>query len=125
LASITGGNLLVERIGDGSGVLSNSAAEVSVLEFATTGGPAVQSIRFPTSGTDQVTDSGTATSNGYLNVWNDFVGVPGYNASAGTSSVAGTNTKVATVLGSDGTVASRTLFQPRVAYRLQAIIFAA
>ena len=110
LASITGGNLLVERIGDGSGVLSNSATEVSVLEFATTGGPAVQSIRFPTSGTDKVTDSGTATSNGYLNVWNGFVGVPGYNASAGTSSVAGTNTKVATVLGSDGTVASRTLF---------------
>ena len=101
LASITGGNLLVERIGDGSVALTNVAAEVAVLEFATTGGPAIQSIRFPTSGTDQVTDSGSATSNGYLNVLNGFVGVPGYNASAGSAGVASTNTKVGTVLGSD------------------------
>lgn len=110
LASITGGNLLVERIGDGSVALTNVASEVAVLEFATTGGPAIQSIRFPTSGTDQVTDSGSATSNGYLNVLNGFVGVPGYNASAGAAGVASTNTKVGTVLGSDGAVASRTLF---------------
>ena len=110
LAAITGGNLLVERIGDGTTALSNSAFQVAAVEYARTGGTAVQTIALPTSGANQVTDSGSATSNGYLNVYNGLVGIPGYNSAAGSGSVAASNTKVGTVIGSDGNVASRTLF---------------
>ena len=104
------GNLLVQRIGDGTTTLGSAAAAVSVLEYSRSGGSAVQTITFPTTGSNQVTDSGSATSNGYLNVYNGYVGVSGYNTAAGTTSVAGLNTKVGTVLNGDGTVASRNLF---------------
>jgi hypothetical protein len=110
LAAITGGNLLVERIGDGSTALSNSSTQVAIAEYARTGGTAVQTIALPTTGANQVTDSGSATSNGYLNVYNGVVGIPGYNSPTGTASIASANTKVGTVLGQDGLVASRTLF---------------
>jgi hypothetical protein len=110
LAAFVGGNLLVERIGDGSTALTNAAFQVSLLEYATSGGSAVQTMVLPTSGANQVTDSGTATSNGYLNILNGRVAVPGYNSPAGTAGVATLNTKVATVIGQDGNVASRTLF---------------
>lgn len=104
------GNLLVQRMGDGTTTLSSAAATVSVLEFSRSGGSAVQTVNFPTTGPNQVTDSGSASSNGYLNVYNGYVGVSGYNSAAGTASVAGLNTKVGTVLNGDGTVASRNLF---------------
>lgn len=110
LAAITGGNLVVERIGDGSTALSNAAFQVAAVEYARAGGAAVQTIALPTTGANQVTDSGSATSNGYLNVYNGLVGIPGYNSAAGTAGVAALNTKVGTVIGSDGNVASRTLF---------------
>ena len=106
----TSGNLIVERVGDGTTALSSAATSVAVLEYAKTGGSAVQTINMPTSGSNQVTDSGSATSNGYLNVYNGYVGVSGYNAASGTASVASSNTKVGTVLNNDGSTASRTLF---------------
>ncbi|MFN5228106.1 MAG: hypothetical protein ACK5FS_04490, partial [Planctomycetota bacterium] len=40
LAAFVGGNLLVERIGDGSTALTNAAFQVSLLEYATSGGSA-------------------------------------------------------------------------------------
>lgn len=110
LAAITGGNLVVERIGNGTTALSNAAFQVAAVEYARTGGAAVQTIELPSSLPNPVTDSGSATSNGYLNVYNGFVGIPGYNNAAGTAGVAALNTKVGTVIGSDGNVASRTLF---------------
>jgi hypothetical protein len=110
LAAITGGNLLVERVGDGTTVLSSASTQVAIAEYARTGGSAVQTIALPTTGANQVTDSGSATSNGYLNVYNGVVGIPGYNSASGTASVTSANTKVGTVLGQDGLAASRTLF---------------
>ena len=110
LASITGGNILVERVGDGTTALSSASTQVAIAEYARTGGSAVQTIALPTTGANQVTDSGSATSNGYLNVYNGVVGIPGYNSASGTASVASANTKVGTVLGQDGLVASRTSF---------------
>lgn len=104
------GNLLVQRMGNGTATLSSAATSVAVQEFARTGGPAVQTIDFPTTGSGQVTDSGSATSNGYLNVYNGYVGVSGYNSATGTAGVASLNTKVGTVLDGSGTVASRNLF---------------
>jgi hypothetical protein len=75
-------------------------------------GATQQTLSLPTSGSTQVTDSGSATSNGYLNVYNGLLAVSGYNAASGTASVASSNTKVGTVIGSDGNVstATRTLF---------------
>ena len=108
MAGIFGsGNVVVERIGNGTTTLSSAATAVSVIEM-NTAGVTQQQLDLPTSGSSQVTDSGSATSNGYLNVYNGLLAVSGYNAASGTASVASSNTKVGTVIGSDGSVASAT-----------------
>ena len=106
-----GGNIVVERVGDGTTALSSAATAVSVIEMSKAG-VTQQTLSLATSGGSQVTDSGSATSNGYLNVYNGLLAVSGYNAASGTASVAGSNTKVGTVIGSDGNVsnATRTVF---------------
>ena len=112
MAGIFGsGNIVVERVGNGTTTLSSAATAVSVIEM-NTAGVTQQQLDLPTSGGSQVTDSGSATSNGYLNVYNGLLAVSGYNAASGTASVAGSNTKVGTVIGSDGNVsnATRTVF---------------
>ena len=112
MAGIFGsGNLVIERVGDGTATLSNAATAVTVIEMNKSG-TTQQTLSLPTSGSTQVTDSGSATSNGYLNVYNGLLAVSGYNAASGTASVAASNTKVGTVIGSDGNVstATRTLF---------------
>jgi hypothetical protein len=112
MAGIFGsGNVVVESIGNGTTALSSAATAVSVIEM-NTAGVTQQQLDLPTSGGTQVTDSGSATSNGYLNVYNGLLAVSGYNAASGTASVAGSNTKVGTVIGSDGNVsnATRTVF---------------
>ena len=102
--NLTVGNLVVERVGvGGATVLASTAQNVAVLEF-TTSGTAVQTITFPTTGATQQTDSGSATSNGYLNSYNGFVAVTGHNSQAGTANVASANTKVTSVLDNTGTV---------------------
>jgi len=108
-APFTLGNVVVERIGDGATTLGNTASAIAVLEY-TTGGTPVQTISFPGSGATQQTDSGTATSNGYLTSHAGFISVPGYNVATGTAGVASGNTKVNSILGADGTVVSRTTF---------------
>ena len=108
MAGIFGsGNVVVERIGNGTTTLSSAATAVSVIEM-NTAGVTQQQLDLPTSGSSQVTDSGTATSNGYLNVYNGLLAVSGYNAASGTANVTNSNTKVGTVIGSDGSVASAT-----------------
>jgi len=112
MAGIFGsGNVVVERVGDGTAALSSAATAVSVIEMSKAG-VTQQTLSLPTSGSTQVTDSGSATSDGYLNVYNGLLAVSGYNAASGTASVAASNTKVGTVIGSDGNVstATRTLF---------------
>jgi len=108
-AAFTAGNLVVERVGNGSATLSSAATPVSVIEY-TSSGSSIQTLNLPTSGANQVTDSGSATSDGYLNFYNGYLGISGYNTASGTSSVAALNTKVGTIYGSDGNVASRTAF---------------
>jgi len=108
----TAGNLLVSRYGDGTTALTSAAAAVAINEYTTAAGQssAVQSIAFATSGANQFTDSGSATSNGYLNTYNGYVAIAGYNAATGTASVAGSNTKVVQVLDSTGSVVNRAVF---------------
>ena len=103
------GNILVERLGNGTTALSNAATDIAVLEF-TTSGSAIQTISFPSTGATQQTDSGSASSNGYLSSYNGFVAVTGNNSSAGTASVAGLNTKVTSVLDNTGAVVNRTTY---------------
>ena len=110
LAGVFGaGNLLVSRYGDGTTTLSGSATAVAINEY-TSAGSLAQSIAFATSGANQFTDSGTATSNGYLNTYNGYVAITGYNSASGTASVASTNTKAVQVLDSTGAIVNRALF---------------
>jgi hypothetical protein len=104
------GNLLVERIGTGTSTLGSTAAPIAVMEY-TTSGSLAQTIAFPSTGSDQQTDSGSATSNGYLNFNAGHLSVPGSNSSAGTASVAGLNTKVNSLFdATTGALVNRTVF---------------
>ena len=112
-AGFSSGSLVVERIGDGSTTLSNASAAISVLEV-TTSGSLSQTITLPSSGTTPQTDSGSASSNGYLNTYFSggvgYVSVPGLNLATGTVSAAGLNVKVNSTLDATGNVINRTLF---------------
>ncbi len=103
------GSLVVERIGTGTATLTSAATQISILEV-TTAGSLTQTIILPSGTSDPQTDSGSATSNGYLNTYGGFVSVPGVNAALTTASVAGLNSKVNSLLDSTGSVATRTLF---------------
>jgi len=91
---LTPGNLVVVRMGDGTAGLSN-AATAAFLDEYTVGGTLVQTIAMPTSavGANQpLTNSGTATSEGFLSLSQDgnFLISAGYSAAPGTPSIAGT-----------------------------------
>ncbi|HZZ77819.1 MAG TPA: PEP-CTERM sorting domain-containing protein [Gemmataceae bacterium] len=95
-APFTAGDLVVEQIGDGTTSLTSAAAPVFVNEYTPTG-TLVQSIPMPTAvnGSNlRLTDSGSATSDGYLNLSADgkYLTLTGYNAAVGTASVASTST---------------------------------
>ena len=107
--AFSSGSLVVERMGDGTVTLSSTAAQISVLEV-TTAGSVTQTISLPSGTSNPQTDSGSATSDGYLNTYGGFVSVPGYNAAAGTASVASQNAKVNSLLDATGTIVTRTLF---------------
>ena len=112
-APFTAGTVVVERIGDGSTGLTNASFPIAILEV-TTSGSVAQTISLATSGSNQQTDSGSATSNGYLNTYFSgtvgYVSVPGLNLGTGTASAASTNTKVNSIFDASGSVISRTLF---------------
>lgn len=112
-ASFTAGNLVVERMGDGTTSLSSASTQVSILEV-TTAGSLGQTITLATSGSDQQSDSGSASSNGYLNTYFSgtaaYLSVPGYNLPINTIGVASQNAKVNSIFDSSGTIINRTLF---------------
>jgi hypothetical protein len=109
--AFTAGNLLVERLGDGSTTLSGTAAPVNLLEV-TTSGSLVQTLSSQFTGDNLQTDSGSATSNGYLGTGGgQYLAVPGHNAAVGTASVASQNNKVAQIIdATTGAVVSRVTF---------------
>jgi hypothetical protein len=105
------GNIVVARVGDGSVVLSTSAAAVFLDEYSP-GGTLVQTISLPTSvrGNNRIlTAAGNATSELSLTRSADghYLVLTGYGASPGTQGVASTlATDVARVIGriaADGT----------------------
>ena len=110
LAGVFGvGNLLVSKYGDGTTTLSSAATNVAINEFSTAGN-SIQSIAFATSGANRFTDAGNATSNGYLNTYNGYVAISGYDAATGTASVSSSNNKAVQVLDSTGSVVNRAVF---------------
>ena len=93
--SFTAGNIIVVRVGDGSGSLTSASTAVFLDEY-TTGGAFVQSIAIPTlaSGSNApLTLSGTATSEGAIagSVDGRYLTIAGYGAAPGTASIAGTS----------------------------------
>ena len=110
-APFTAGNLLVERIGNGSTTLSSSAAQVNVLEV-TTAGALAQTLSTQFQNSNLQSDSGSATSNGYLGTGGgQYLAVSGHNAAVGTASVASQNNKVAQIIdATTGNVVTRVTF---------------
>jgi predicted extracellular nuclease len=115
-ADFGAGNLVVVRMGDGSGALSGNAAAEFLDEYSPNG-TLVQSVALPTttSGSNRrLTDSGSATSTGSLNRSADgrYLTLAGYDAAPGTAGVvastsAATNRVIARV-GADGAVDTST-----------------
>jgi hypothetical protein len=103
-AAFTPGDLVVSRIGTGTGALSSAATAVFLDEYTPAGVP-VQTIALPTTvnGTnDALTSSGSATSEGALtrSVDGQYLVIAGYNAAPGTAGVAGSaSASVARVVG--------------------------
>ena len=104
------GNLIVERVGVGGGTaLSSTATDVALLEY-TSSGSAVQTITFPSTGANQLTEVGSGSSSGYINSYNGMIAVTGYNSPTGTTSVSAQNTKVTSILDNSGSVVTRTVY---------------
>ena len=80
-AGFSSGSLVVERMGDGTTALTSAAAQISVLEV-TTAGSLTQTISLPSGTSNPQTDSGSATSDGYLNTYSGYVSVPLIKGSA-------------------------------------------
>lgn len=95
---LTPGNLVVSRVGSGAASLSNAAAPTFLDEFNTfsLGQVPIQTIPLPTSASGanrQFTNSGTATSEGFLALSTNgqYLTLGGYDAAVGTAAV-GTTT---------------------------------
>lgn len=100
-------NLLVYRVGDGSLTLNTSAVPVSLLEVNKSSGAIVQTLSTSFLASNLLTQSGSATSNGNLNSYNNLLAVPGHNSANGTIDVNQQNTKVTNILDVSSAVVNR------------------
>lgn len=103
------GNILVERLGNGSSALSGAASNLNVLELNSEG-TLIQTVSTQFLNTNLLTESGTATSNGYFNSFDLRVGFVGYNSPLGTLSVSSQNSKAVNILNSGAFVVKRSIF---------------
>jgi len=118
-ALITAGDLVVLQVGDGTTALGSGAA-LGVLKEYSTSGTAGQTIALPSntsSGQNPITFAGSSTSEGFLTLSanGQYLTVGGYNANAGTATVAsGAASAINRIVGrikvSDGTVDTSTGF---------------
>ena len=111
------GDLVVVRVGDGAAALSSAATAVFLDEY-TPSGALVKSIPMPTAasgGNAQLTNSGTATSEGALALSPNghYLALAGYAANVGTTNIAGTTSsavnRVVAVVDANGNVDTSTL----------------
>jgi hypothetical protein len=108
-APFTAGDIIVERLGDGSTALTGAAFPIALLEYKPAG-TLDQTITTEFTGGNLLTDSGSATSNGYLGSNGTFVAVSGSNSAVATAGVAALNTKASNIFGANGSVAGRVVF---------------
>ena len=96
LLAFSAGNIAVYRVGTGASALTSGATAAFIDEYSPTG-TLVSSTPMPTSVSGlnrRLTNSGTATSEGALNLSTDgrYLTVAGYDAAPGTASVASSST---------------------------------
>ena len=77
-AVLTPGDLVVLRVSDASGALSTNSVAMSLMEFAPTGGAAVQTFSFDTTGANALSIGGTAVTEGHLTYNDGYIGLGGY-----------------------------------------------
>jgi len=119
------GNVVIVRVGDGTAPLTNASTAVFLDEY-TPAGALVQTIALPTavSGSQNpLTDSGTATSEAYLNlsINGQYLVQAGYGVAPGLAAIASTSSAVAPrVVGrielSTGNVDTSTLLNGDTSY---------
>src|SRR6185295_11339744 len=87
----TAGNIVVSQIGDGTAALGSGATAVTLKEWSFSGSAFINPLTLNSgaSGT-RLTTSGSATSEGALTLSRDkrFLTIGGYDALAGTASIA-------------------------------------
>jgi hypothetical protein len=95
-AQFTAGDLVVLRDGTGSAPLSNAGTAIYLDEF-TTGGSLAYSLAIPSTGSTALVNSGSATSEGALNLSanGQYLVFAGYNTNAGAASIASTTAAAA------------------------------
>jgi hypothetical protein len=108
-ASITPGNLVIYRVGDGAAALNNPATAVFLDEY-TTAGALVQTIPLPTTGPTALTAVGNATTEGIISKSQDgqTLVFTGYRKDVGgtnpASDVQTTTTRLIATVGLPGVV---------------------
>ncbi|MBX3432073.1 MAG: hypothetical protein KF847_01870 [Pirellulales bacterium] len=112
-AAFSPGNLAIYRVGDGVGTLANTGGKVFIDEY-TTGGTLVQSIELPSEAGLNLVASGTATSEGFLNLSADGskLVLTGYNSTvpAASSLPGSTSATVNRVVGVIDAAGSASLY---------------
>jgi hypothetical protein len=95
-AQFTQGRLVALQVGDGTAALSSSATPVFLKEFTNTGTAGI-TVNVPTTGTNRLTISGSAGSDGQMTLSQDgkFISIAGYDAASGTATITGTTSSVA------------------------------
>lgn len=110
--TLTSGNLIVVRTGDGTAFTAGAAAQVSLLNVSTSG--ALQNtFSFTSTGTNAFTNRIDTTTGGFtsLSQDNQYLYLGGYNADAGTTGIDGSAmSRVVARIGFDGTVDTSTRF---------------
>src|SRR4051794_10869748 len=85
---LTSGNLFVYRVGDGSGTLTTTSASSFIDQFNTTTASQtpINTVAIDNSGANRLTNSGSATSEGFLTRSTNglLLNFGGYDADAGT-----------------------------------------
>ncbi|MCX8019335.1 MAG: T9SS type A sorting domain-containing protein [Chitinophagaceae bacterium] len=114
-AQFTPGNIVITRVGDGSTTLNSAAHPVSLLEYTNSGTATTNVVNFPSGSSGiRLTQSGTATSEGYITVSQNgnFITVAGYDAATGTTNIANS-----TLPGTIGNVDINDISSPDLSYR--------
>ncbi len=103
----TPGNLILNRIGDGTNPLGSVAYPLNLQELIT-GGAIVQTLGQQFENNNLLTETGELNvATGYLNSVNNLVGVPGFVAAPGTANLAQTQAKATNILGTGASVNTR------------------